>query len=392
MTLTNNEQFYSRLPVNDIPLGELLVEEHLFYRIPGNWHIVITDVEKSTAAVKTGLHENVNLVATGSMVAVLNIAYKAGIIVPAFFGGDGASFIIPPSLVPATVRALNMHRDNTLQQFNLNLRVGYLPVSAIYEKDHSLTISKLRTSKSFFIPVVLGSGLDHAEKIFKAPGYAPSMVSVTSEELDLSGMQCRWDKIEPPIQDDEVLSLLVIARDSTKQNLAFKQVIDHLDEIYGGQEKRKPISVMRLRLKGTIRQLALEMRAKFRKYQPFYLAKVWMTSLLAPYYFKTKKGRHYLDQLVEMSDNLVIDGRINTVISGNAAQRKKLIAALDMLEEEGSILFGFHISDESVLSCYVRSLEENHIHFVDGAGGGYTQAAAMLKKKLPASLDIATSF
>jgi hypothetical protein len=37
-----------------------------------------------------GLHETINLVATGSIVAVLNIAYKAKITVPFFFGGDGA--------------------------------------------------------------------------------------------------------------------------------------------------------------------------------------------------------------------------------------------------------------------------------------------------------------
>jgi len=61
----------------------------------------------------------------------------------------------------------------------------------------------------------------------------------------------------------------------------------------------------------------------------------------------------------------------------------------DQLEKDGIIIYGYYVSEESVLSCYVRSLEENHIHFVDGAKGGYTQAAGMLKKKLknfPSSL------
>ena len=384
---SSNELFYSRLPANEIPLSELLVEEHLFYAIPDNWHVVITDVEKSTAAVKGGLHENINLVATGSMVAVLNIAYKAGILIPSFFGGDGATFIIPPALLPGTVRALNTHRDNTLKNFSLNLRVGYLPVSGIYEQGHSLLVSKLRTSKSFVIPVLLGDGLSYAEKIIKGSSYIPALLPAGNDELDLSGMQCRWDKIEPPQPGDEVLTLLIIAREDKSQTFTFKQVIDQLDEIYGGQEKRKPISVPRLKLKGTIQKLALEMRAKFRKYQPFYLARVWMTSLVAPYYFKTKRGKNYLDQLVDMSDNLVIDGKINTVISGKESQRELLIAALSTLEESGSIFFGYHVSSESVLSCYVRSLDESHIHFVDGAGGGYTNAASMLKKKLKASTE-----
>jgi len=66
-----------------------------------------------------------------------------------------------------------------------------------------------------------------------------------------------------------------------------------------------------------------------------------------------------------------------------------LLAVLDEMEKEGIIIYGYFVSEESVLSCYVRSLEESHIHFVDGAKGGYTQAAGMLKKKiknLPASI------
>lgn len=65
MSSVKNDQFYSRLPVNHIALSDLLMEEHLFYPVPGN--------------VLNGMHENVNLVATGSIVTILNIAFKAGI-------------------------------------------------------------------------------------------------------------------------------------------------------------------------------------------------------------------------------------------------------------------------------------------------------------------------
>ena len=95
MSPANNDLFYSRLPINEIPLSELLAEEHLFYKIPSDWHVVITDVKNSTKAIEQGVHETVNLLATGSIVAVLNIAYKKHISIPFFFGGDGASFILP---------------------------------------------------------------------------------------------------------------------------------------------------------------------------------------------------------------------------------------------------------------------------------------------------------
>jgi hypothetical protein len=99
-------------------------------------------------------------------------------------------------------------------------------------------------------------------------------------------------------------------------------------------------------------------------------------------YFRTQSGRKYLKSLVEMADTLVIDGKINTVISGTIKQRKALQQALDELEQEGTILYGLHISSASIMSCYVRDLEDGHIHFVDGSEGGYTQAAKILKAKL----------
>ncbi len=381
MTESNNDLFYSRLPVNEIPLGDLLTEEHLFYKVPANWYVVITDVKKSTKAVEQGLHETVNLVATGSIVAVLNIAYKANITVPFFFGGDGATFIIPSSILTSTLHALIIHQENTQRNYDLTLRVGSVPVADIYKEAHALQLSKLRTSKSISIPVLLGDGLLHAEKLIKGEDYILSSLTKKEEELDLTGMQCRWDRIKPPQQYDEVVSLLVTARDREKQAPAFKKVIDTLDVIYGAPEKRKPISVPMLKLKATFEKITLEMRVKFGGFKPTYLLHKWVTTLLGYFYFRTKQGKKYLVQLVDMSDTLVIDGKINTVISGTTSQREELQSALNDLENEGHISYGLYVSKESVMSCYVRNMNEDHIHFVDGAEGGYTKAAGMLKRK-----------
>jgi hypothetical protein len=83
-----------------------------------------------------------------------------------------------------------------------------------------------------------------------------------------------------------------------------------------------------------------------------------------------------------MSDTLVIDGKINTVISGPPLQRKELEDALNELERDGYINYGLYVSKESVMSCYVRGMDEHHIHFIDGSDGGYTKAASVLKKKI----------
>jgi len=381
MAALNNDLFYSRLPVNEISLSDLLTEEHLFFKIPANWHVVITDVKNSTAAIREGLHETINLVATGSIVAVLNIAYKSNLTVPFFFGGDGATFIIPPTLLDTTVQALLQHQGNTKTNFNLDLRVGHVAVAEIYEQAHALNISKLRTSGQFAIPVLLGDGLTYAEMKIKGPDYMFSPLAVREDELDLSGMQCRWDRIKPPENSFEVVSLLVIARAGIQQSMAFKKVMDSVDAIYGAQQTRSPITIGKLKLKATLAKIGLEMRVRMGGFRIFYLLSNWTKTSLGYFYFKTKKGKEYLHSLVEMSDTLVIDGRINTVICGTAGQRERLETALSKIEREGEILYGLYVSKESVMSCYVRNLNDRHIHFVDGAEGGYTKAAGVIKQK-----------
>ncbi len=378
----SNDLFYSRLPVNEIGLDQLLTEEHLFYKIPANWLVVITDVKNSTLATEQGLHQTVNLVATGSIVAVLNIAYKANLTVPFFFGGDGATFILPPSILDATMQALVIHKENTWRTFNICLRVGNVPVAEIYKNGHELNISKFKISDMFSIPVLLGNGLAFAEKIIKSEQYIFSLLNTNNEGLDLTGMQCRWDKIKPPENDFEVVSLLVLAHEGMHQPGIFKKVIEHLDKIYGMPQSRRPISVSRLKLKTTLARISMEMRAKLGGFRPYYLFRTWIEDMLGYFYFRTKKGVFYLTRLVEMSDTLIIDGKINTVISGTEAQRKLLEAALDQMEADGEIRYGLHVSTESVMSCYVRNMNDRHIHFVDGAGGGYTRAAGVLKKKI----------
>ncbi|HLG40174.1 MAG TPA: DUF3095 domain-containing protein [Chitinophagaceae bacterium] len=378
----NNDLFYSRLPVNEIPLSDLLMEEHLFFRIPANWYVVITDVKNSTLAIREGLHETVNLIATGSIVAVLNIVYKNNLTVPFFFGGDGASFIIPPALLEPAMQALFLYRENTKATFNLDLRVGYVQITEIYEQQHELNIGKLRTSGLFAIPVLLGDGLTYAEKKIKGPDYKFALLPAPKEELDLSGMQCRWDRIKPPENFFEVVSLLVIARDGVKQSSAFKKVMDSIDAIYGAPQTRKPISIQKLKLKATLAKIRVEMRARMGGFRPFYLLINWIKTLLGIYYFKTKKGKVYLHNLVDMSDTLVIDGKINTVITGTSQQRELLEAALNKIESDGEILYGLYVSKESVMSCYVRNMNDKHVHFVDGAEGGYTNAAGVIKQKM----------
>lgn len=378
----HSDHFYSNLQINKMPLHQLLLKAKLFNDIPADWHVIITDIRSSTVAVNSGLHETVNLIATGSMVTVLNIAFKANISIPFFFGGDGATFLLPDGILDKALKSLSQYKVNTLNNFNLDLRVGVVSVKEIYSNSHRLSISRFSASENFVIPLILGDGLDYAEKLIKGEDYLLAEKQYGAEELDLSGMQCRWDKIAPPENREEVVTLIVIAQQGCNQAAAFSRVIKYIDQIYGTPEKRQPISIPKLIFKTSFNNLGKEMRHRIGKLKWFELIKTWFVNVYGYIYFRTDSGKKYLKQLVEMSDTLVMDGRINTVITGSEAQRLRLQSALNGLEHQNEILYGLYVSKESVMSCYVRDLEDDHIHFVDGSDGGYTRAAALLKQKI----------
>jgi hypothetical protein len=381
--LTNtSDHFYNDLKDNEISLAQLMEKRNLFENVPVDWHVIITDIKGSTTAVSDGLHETVNFIATGSIVAVLNLAYKANITIPFFFGGDGATFIVPETIFQQAMQVLQLYSANILKNFNLSLRTGAVSVLEIYKQGFHLLLSKNKISTTLTIPVLLGNGLDYAEKIIKGEDYLFHCDKDEDCEPDLNGMQCRWDKISPPKKDSEVVTLLIVAAKGVEQSDAFKKVFLHLDDSYGVPRTRQPISVSKLKLNPSFSRLSTEMMARVGSVKAWDFIKTWVTNFYGYIYFRTGKGMRYLKRLVEMSDTLVIDGRINTVISGTADQRQRLTMALDQLERAGTIWYGIHVSNSAVMSCYVRDLEDGHIHFVDGSEGGYTKAAGILKKKI----------
>lgn len=52
---------------------------------------------------------------------------------------------------------------------------------------------------------------------------------------------------------------------------------------------------------------------------------------------------------------------------------------LENARGRGKVRFGIHVQDEAMMTCFVPSAaRDDHVHFVDGAAGGYAQAAAAM--------------
>ena len=384
MIVSKFAQFYSELPVNKMSVSDLVADKSLFSEVPEDWQVLVADIKNSTLAIKNGKHNEVNLVATGSIIAVLNIVYSQNISVPFFFGGDGATILVPSKYLESAMSALEKHRKNTLKNFGFELKIGHISIAEIYREKIELIIAKAQINDNFNIPVVLGDGLQYAENLIKNEDpLKKDNFQKDESPLNLNGMECKWDKIRPPEETQEVVSLIVTGCGDQDPSKIFSEVLNAIDDIYGPAKRRKPISVKRLRLKAGFQKINSEMRAKLGRFDAFYLLKNLVKTNFGKFYLKNSyAGKRYLQKLVELTDTLTIDGRINTVIIGTSEQRTSLISLLDHLESSNKIKYGLHVSKESVMSCYVRDMGTNeHIHFVDGADGGYTRAANSLKKK-----------
>jgi hypothetical protein len=58
-------------------------------------------------------------------------------------------------------------------------------------------------------------------------------------------------------------------------------------------------------------------------------------------------------------------------------------ARLVLAAEAGTACYGLHRQDAALMTCFAPSpAEPDHVHFIDGARGGYSLAAVALKAML----------
>lgn len=390
------DKFYSRLP----PLENFneITNPQNFLSIPPDWYIVITDIIGSTKAIEAGRYKDVNILGVCSIIAVLNRAKQLDI--PFVFGGDGASLLIPHSIYDQAKQALLATQDMAQREFNLNLRVGIVPVTTVREANYDVKVAQVRVSPKYTQAVFMGGGVTYATELIKNPETSEFYTLSSSEtlpEADFSGLRCPWQDI--PSQHGEILSLIVMVLTSTCEHGSqiYQDVLEQINTIYGESTNFKPVSIENLRFalrsKNLYKEAQVLYQSKSGLHKQIYLWITQLSILLINFtiLLRIKNGKTYKASLIADSDYQKFDDTLRMVISGNAAQREKLIGYLEKQYQEGKLVYGFHVSDRALMTCLVSESQDRHIAFIDGADGGYALAAKVLKEKLRSICKLKTT-
>jgi len=381
------ENFYQDItPFTDF--SEALMSYN-FRPVPIDWSIVVTDVVMSTVAIEQGKYKEVNAAGAAVIAAILNLAKS--IQIPFIFGGDGATLLVPKSLVEKAKAAL-LGNQILAKKLGLDLRVGIVPVTKIYELKEDLQVAKHKVSERYNQAVFNGIGFDLAEKLIKDP-QTRSQYEVkglgNEDNVDITGFTCRWEPI--PSRHEEVISLIikVIEPKKTKIPDIYNQINQEIFRIYGSAENYNPVFFDGLNLSMKTNEISVESKLKNPENNPLSemmsRLKILGENVYGRIFGKAGKDmstENKRNSMIENADFRKFDGSIKMIISGNRSQGSGLENFLEKKHQQKELVYGIHVASEALVTCLVFTRNNQEVHFVDGNDGGYALAAKDLKQQL----------
>lgn len=376
-------QFYTDLPV--ISKFEGICDLSNYQSIPDNWLVVVSDVVDSRKAIEKGQYKSVNTVGAAGIVAVINALETNDI--PYVFGGDGASLCIPPEFLEPVKEAMLGTKRMALNAFDLELRVGAVPVQQLKKMGGSIYVSKIQVCDWYAQAVFAGGGLSLAADLLKANPDIYHFVETPTAVADFSGLECRWNRVVQA--EKSVLSILIKASGNSSENLeVYRSIIATINSIIHSEH---PVTESGLSFSWNPGWLKNEYKTRsffsstWDKIQYFIdlYYRIFLGIVLMKFNIKigTFNWGRYKPNLVASSDYKKFDDMLRTVISCTSKEKLDLLEYLNSLESNGEILYGLHESEAALVTCIIKEYSGVHFHFIDGDNGGYAMAATHLGVK-----------
>jgi Protein of unknown function (DUF3095) len=371
--------FYARLPVFDHFSD--LTDPGRYMPVPDDWVLGLSDIVRSTAAIQAGRYKEVNTAAAAVIAAVANKLGTSEF--PFVFGGDGASFALPASQSDIAREALSAVAAWVRDAFGFELRIALVPVSDIRAQGHDVRIARFSVSPDVSYAMFAGGGLAYAERQMKSGTFAISPAPPGTLP-DLSGLSCRFDEITP--ERGVILSLIVLPTPKADPE-TFNTLINKVLALAEGQEAGRPLSDKGPPLASPFQGFGIEAKTVrtggFRLWPLVRLAAGRLASFMI---FRTGHSlggfdpARYRHQLVKNTDFRKFDDGLRMTIDCTPALADRLESLLGEAERQGIARHGLHRQEAALMTCFVPSpTRADHIHFVDGAMGGYAMAAQAMK-------------
>jgi hypothetical protein len=94
----------------------------------------------------------------------------------------------------------------------------------------------------------------------------------------------------------------------------------------------------------------------------------------------------YKRQVVENSDFRKYDDGLRMILDCTPQLERALSDRLATAARDGVVRYGLYQQDAAMMTCFTPSaLRSDHVHFIDGARGGYASAATALKAMVAAA-------
>jgi hypothetical protein len=307
---------------------------------------------------------------------------------PFVFGGDGASFAISPADAGIARQALAETATWVREDLDLTLRVGMVSVAEIRRNGHDVRVGRYAVSDNISIAMFSGGGVAWADAAMKRdeisvphapPGARP----------DLSGLSCRFEQF--PTQHGQILSVLVLPADIARMS-AFRTVVRQIiDMAERSSECGRPIVRETMQLKWPAQGRDLEALASRKAGETLGMSKLKVYARTFFFFlimrFDFRVGRFvpgkYLSEVAANSDYRKFDDALRMIVDCSPGMAQKIEDTLAAAEREGHVRYGCHRENAAIMTCFTPSpVNPSHVHFIDGAQGGYALAAAALKQRL----------